>query len=52
MASITNINSDLGNSNIIITASEDTNAKVWDLRQKSNMNTLTFKEHHEKVNCL
>ena len=30
---------------MVVTGSEDTNLKVWDLRMKTNQCVLTFKEH-------
>jgi katanin p80 WD40 repeat-containing subunit B1 len=38
------------NSNIVVSGSMDTNAKIWDLRAKNAISTL--KNHHKKVTAL
>jgi len=42
--------SDTISSNILVTGSEDTKAKVWDLRTQKN--TLTFREHSGIINTI
>lgn len=41
---------DKRNSNLIVSGSMDTNAKIWDLRTKNSISTL--KNHHKKVTAL
>jgi WD40 repeat protein len=41
---------DKNNSNLIISGSLDTNAKIWDLRSKNCLTTL--KNHNKKVTAL
>lgn len=38
--------------NIVVTGSEDTKAKVWDIRMKSNNCIFTFSEHTGPVSCV
>lgn len=38
-----------GTGTILVTGSEDTNVKVWDLRMKSNQCIFSFKEHQGAV---
>ena len=41
----------LGHGQVLISGSEDTNVKVWDLRMSGNQNIFTFKEHTGAVTC-
>ncbi len=41
------------NPNMVVTGSEDTNIKLWDVRLKSNNNcTMTFTGHTSGITCL
>jgi WD40 repeat protein len=52
LTACTCIAGDTINGNLIVTGSDDTNAKVWDIRMKSNQNIVTFKEHAGPINCI
>jgi WD40 repeat protein len=44
------IYSDMQEQSILVTGSEDTKAKVWDLRQQKCI--FTFREHTASINCI
>ena len=45
MTACTCLSGDNQNGTMLVTGSEDTNVKIWDLRMKTNQCVFTFKEH-------
>ena len=46
----TSLNHDMSGNNVLISGSEDTNVKVWDVRNAKCI--ITFREHTNKVNTV